>query len=66
MKNGAERFYGFAQVCSKYANRVIGIDPSEDMLTKAKEKEYNNLLEEVFKDDFQKAIFSYKMKIGIK
>lgn len=83
MKNGAERFYGFAQiydegrprlpekaieilktykkddikmivdigcgtgnsteVCSKYANRVIGIDPSEDMLTKAKEKEYNNI-----------------------
>ena len=83
MKNGYERFYGFAniydegrphlpgkaieilkkylkkeidlivdigcgtgnstEICTNYANKVIGIDPSEDMLMKAKEKENSKL-----------------------
>lgn len=83
MKNGYDRFYGFANiydegtpnlpkkaieilkqylkeeidlivdigcgtgnstiVCTEFANKVIGIDPSDDMLEKAKEKENNKL-----------------------
>lgn len=83
MKNGYERFYGFAniydegrphlpgkaieilkkyfkneievivdigcgtgnstEICANYANKVIGIDPSEDMLSRAKEKENSKL-----------------------
>ncbi len=31
------------QVCTSYANRVIGIEPSEDMLSKAKEKKNEKL-----------------------
>ena len=31
------------KICTNYANRVIGIEPSEDMLKKAKEKENDKL-----------------------
>ena len=31
------------QICTKFADKVIGIEPSEDMLKKAKEKENNRL-----------------------
>ena len=32
------------EVCTEYSKKVIGIDPSEDMLAKAKEKENHKLL----------------------
>ena len=32
------------EICTEYANKVIGIEPSEDMLIKAKEKENSKLI----------------------